>query len=314
MDRRAVRAILDGIQNLPTIPHVLLEINRMLQDDEVSNSRMQEVIEKDQAITAKILKLVNSPFYGYRTRIADISQALMILGVNTVRNSIATISAIDIFRTKEKYDSFDIRDLWKHSLAVAVTSRRLAETSRKAPPDDCFIAGLLHDIGKLVMEQHLPDFFRKVLALQKEEGLTFIAAENKILPCQSCRNRRVSGRVMAFSRPPRLCHRASPSSDLDWYPISGCTYSSMPPIQPSTTNSGNREMKRSCGHFPDILPSCLCLAIFRNGIPLWKKKSISCVRRFEDTNEPACPESVPEGLSFNPCGERQADSPTLWPL
>jgi putative nucleotidyltransferase with HDIG domain len=182
MDRRAVRAILDNIQNLPTIPHVLLEINRMLQDDEVSNSMMQEVIEKDQVITAKILKLVNSPFYGYRTRIADISQALMILGVNTVRNSIATISAIDIFRMKGKYDNFDIRDLWKHSLAVAVTSRRLAETSRKAPPDDCFVAGLLHDIGKLVMEQHLQDFFRKVLALQKEEGLTFFAAEKKILP------------------------------------------------------------------------------------------------------------------------------------
>jgi HD-like signal output (HDOD) protein len=89
----------------------------MLQDSEVSNSRMRGIIEKDQVITAKILKLVNFPFYSYRTRIADISQALMILGFNTIRNSVATIAAVDIFRMKEKYKNFDIKDLWKQSLA-----------------------------------------------------------------------------------------------------------------------------------------------------------------------------------------------------
>jgi len=181
-DRRTILTRLDGIQQLPTIPHVLLEINRMLQDNEVSNRKMQEVIEKDQVVTAKLLKLVNSSFYGFRSRIVDISQALMILGFNTVRNSIATLAAVDIFRSKAQFDPFDIRDLWKHSLAVAVTSRRLAEKARMAPPDDCFVAGLLHDIGKLIMVQHLPDLFLKVLTVQQEEHLSFIAAERQVLP------------------------------------------------------------------------------------------------------------------------------------
>jgi putative nucleotidyltransferase with HDIG domain len=179
---RTVLAKIGGVRCLPTIPNVLLEINRMLLDYEVSIRKMHDVIEKDQVITAKILKLVNSSFYGFRSKIVDISQALMILGFNTVRNSIATIAVIDIFRARDKFSDFDITDLWKHSLAVAITSRRLAEKARMAPPDDCFVAGLLHDIGKLIMEEHLTDLFKQVLTRQQEEGLSFIAAERKFLP------------------------------------------------------------------------------------------------------------------------------------
>jgi len=182
IEPRTILAKIGNVRCLPTIPHVLLEVNRMLQDYEVSNRKLQEVIEMDQVITAKLLKLVNSSFYGFRSRIVDISQALMILGFNTVRNSIATVATIDIFRTKEKYAYFDIRDLWRHSLAVAITSRRMAEKARMAPPDDCFVAGLLHDIGKLVMEEHLSDLFKQVLIRQQEEGLSFFEAEKKILP------------------------------------------------------------------------------------------------------------------------------------
>ena len=182
VELRTVLARIDSITSLPTIPHILLEINRMLEKADVSNRKMQDVIEKDQVITAKILKLVNSSFYGFRSKIVDISQAILILGFNTVRNSIATVALIDIFRTKEKYDSFDIRDLWKHSLAVAVTSRRLAERARMAPPDDCFVAGLIHDLGKLIMEEYLPGIFERVLKLGKEQAVSFIEAEKMFLP------------------------------------------------------------------------------------------------------------------------------------
>ncbi len=182
VELRTIIARIDSITSLPTIPHILLEINRMLEKADVSNKRMQDVIEKDQVITTKILKLVNSSFYGFRSKIVDISQAILILGFNTVRNSIATVALIDIFRTKEKFGDFDIRDLWKHSLAVAVTSRRLAETARMAPPSDCFVAGLLHDLGKVIMEEHLPGIFERVLKLSQEEGISFVEAEKKFLP------------------------------------------------------------------------------------------------------------------------------------
>jgi putative nucleotidyltransferase with HDIG domain len=180
-EQQAILAKIDQIRDLPTIPHVLLEINRMLVDPDISINKLKEVIEKDQAITAKILRLVNSSFYGMRTKIVDISQALVIMGFGAVRNSLAAVSVIDIFRTKQRYDNFDIRDLWKHSIAVAMTSRYIAEKARMASPHDCFVAGLLHDIGKLIMEEHLRDIFGQVLALQKQEGISFFAAENRIL-------------------------------------------------------------------------------------------------------------------------------------
>ncbi len=181
-ERNAILAKIDTITDLPTIPHVLLEINKMLLDPDVSINRLKDVIEKDQAITAKILKLVNSSFYGSRTKIVDVSQALVILGFGMVRNAIASVAVIDIFRMKQRYDNFDIRDLWKHSIAVAIVSRYIAEKSRRASPHDCFVAGLLHDIGKLIMEEHFRDFFGQVLKLQKEEGLSFVDAEKRVLP------------------------------------------------------------------------------------------------------------------------------------
>ncbi|HUH66729.1 MAG TPA: HDOD domain-containing protein [Syntrophales bacterium] len=180
-DEKSILRTVDKIANLPTIPHVMSEVNRILQSDDMSVTKMADVIESDQAITSKILKLVNSAFYGFRSRIIDVRQAIMILGFNTVRNAVSAVSVIDLFRAREKCDGFDLRDLWRHSIAVAITSKCLAERSRLAIPDDCFVAGLLHDIGKLVMAVHLPDVFSGVLKLANGEHISFHEAEKKII-------------------------------------------------------------------------------------------------------------------------------------
>ncbi|OPY92672.1 MAG: HDOD domain protein [Syntrophaceae bacterium PtaU1.Bin231] len=255
-ERRAILNRIDGIQDLPTIPHVLLEINRMLQENEVSNKKMQEVIEKDQAVTAKLLKLVNSSFYGFRSRIVDISQALMILGFNTVRNSIATVAAVDIFRAKAQFDPFDIRDLWKHSLAVAVTGRRLAEKGRLAPPDDCFVAGLLHDIGKLIMVQHLPDLFRQVLTVQREEQLSFIAAERRILPLDHAV---IGGHLVEKWRfPTRLVgaivHHHKVTKDASDFWLHLAVYAANTLVNHQFGAAGAEEIRRAYPGFSDIAP------------------------------------------------------------
>jgi putative nucleotidyltransferase with HDIG domain len=256
IDLRAVLAKIDRITSLPTIPHVLLVINKMLQEADVSNRKMQDVIEKDQVITAKILKLVNSSFYGFRSKVVDISQAILILGFNTVRNAVATVAVIDIFRAKEKYDAFDIRDLWKHSLAVAITSRRLAEKARMAPPDDCFVAGLLHDIGKLIMVEHLPDLFSRVLAKQQEEGLSFIEAEKKI----STANHAVIGGhlIQKWRFPARLVdaikhhHQVIRSASDFWLHV--CVFVANTLVNHQFQESGNVEIMEQYSGYSSIIP------------------------------------------------------------
>ena len=171
---------LDRITKLPTIPVILFKVNEMLYDNECSVKKLSDLIESDQALTAKILRLVNSAFYGFRSEIVDISRALIILGFNTIRNAIVTVSVIDAFKSGEDFEGFDISDLWKHSVAVAITSRHLAEKSRVTPPDDAFVAGLLHDIGKIIIAQFFRDHFRKILRSMREEKISFVKAEKKL--------------------------------------------------------------------------------------------------------------------------------------
>jgi len=249
-EQQAILAKIDQIRDLPTIPHVLLEINRMLVDPDVPINKLKAVIERDQAITAKILRLVNSSFYGMRAKIVDISQALVILGFGAVRNSLAAVAVIDIFRAKQRYDNFDIRDLWKHSIAVALTSRYLAEKARLASPHDCFVAGLLHDIGKLIMEEHLRDTFGKVLALQKQEGISFIEAENRVMPVNHAM---IGGHLVRNWRfPDHLVdaierHHEITKEAID-FKLSACIFAANTIVNHQFEESGNEEVLKE---YPD---------------------------------------------------------------
>lgn len=170
------------IKDLPTIPVMLFKINGMLEDESCSVQELSKIIETDQAMTAKILRLVNSAFYGFRSKISNMSQALMILGFNTVRNAIISIKVIDTFNIKEKLDGFDITDFWKHAISVAVISKYLADRTRKVLPEDAFVAGLLHDIGKVIILQHFRDHFYEVLKILNSDIITFFEAEQKLSP------------------------------------------------------------------------------------------------------------------------------------
>ena len=182
MDSKLFLKKLDRIEDLPTLPSIAMEVNKMLEDFDTSIKKLSERIEKDQAMVFKILKLVNSAFFGVRSKVSNIPHAVVLLGFNTVRNAVVSVSIIDAFSTKEVLDGFDITDFWKHSVAVAVTSRYLAEKTRLHTPDDCFIGGLLHDIGKVVLAQHFQDIFKQIWRSVKEDNLSFYDAEKSEAP------------------------------------------------------------------------------------------------------------------------------------
>ena len=182
MDAQEFLKKLDSISDIPTLPNIVIEVNKLLQDYDTSIKKLGKLIEKDQAMVTKILRLVNSAFYGFRSKIRNIPHAVIVLGFNTIRNAVVSVSIIKAFPEEKTLGGFEIADFWKHSIGVAVTSRYLAEQTKLDSPDDCFVVGLLHDIGKVILSQHFTEHFDLVRKSVKEEGLSFFEAEQKLLP------------------------------------------------------------------------------------------------------------------------------------
>jgi putative nucleotidyltransferase with HDIG domain len=182
MDENQLLEKLDRIREIPTLPSIVFELNKLLQNPDTSVAQISQTIEKDQATSLKILKLVNSAFYGLKSKVSEIRTAVIMLGFNAVRNAIVSVSVIEAFASKIKLPDFDITDFWKHSLAVAVTSKSIAYSSRVNSPDNCFVGGLLHDVGKVIMAQYFRDLFTSVWTTSKQEAISFYEAEQKVMP------------------------------------------------------------------------------------------------------------------------------------
>ena len=182
MDPQTFLKELDAIPDIPTLPNIVIKVNKMLQDHDTSIKELGKIIENDQAMVTKILKLVNSSFYGFISKIKNIPHAIIILGFNNIRNAIVSVSIIKTFSGKRVSEELDIIDFWNHSVAVAVISRYLSEQTKLDSPDDCFVAGLLHDIGKIVLSQYFTKLFNQVWQLVKEDGLSFFQAEKELSP------------------------------------------------------------------------------------------------------------------------------------
>jgi putative nucleotidyltransferase with HDIG domain len=182
LDSQTFLEKLDSIPDIPTLPNIVIEVNKMLQDHDTSVKNLSKVIEKDQGMVTKILRLVNSTFYGFRSRITNIPHAVIILGFNTIRNAVVSVSIMKTFSGEKTFEGFEITDFWKHSIGVAVTSRYLAEQTRLDSPDDCFVVGLLHDIGKVVLSQYFTELFCGVWKSVKGDGLSFYEAEQNLIP------------------------------------------------------------------------------------------------------------------------------------
>ena len=181
MDYKTILSEIDRIRNLPTLPIIVFEANKLLIDPEASTSKVSQLIETDQSIAMKILKLVNSAFYGCPSNVNNLSKAIMLLGFNTVRNAILSVSVIEAFARPDKLADFKQDGLWRHSVAVAVVSRKLAELTRVEEPGNCFVGGLLHDVGKVILSQYFKEVFTKIWTTSKAENLTFYGAEKKAI-------------------------------------------------------------------------------------------------------------------------------------
>ncbi|OGJ94167.1 MAG: hypothetical protein A2487_07735 [Candidatus Raymondbacteria bacterium RifOxyC12_full_50_8] len=177
-----LKLAVDRITGLPTLPQVITEITRLMQNPRTSAEEVGKALIMDQALASKVLKLVNSAFYGFPGRINTITHAIVILGFNTVKNIILTASIFETLGGKGGgQKEFDIEKFWLHSIGTGVLAREISKKLNFKFFEECFLGGLLHDLGKIILYKFMPEEMDKVLQVQKEENCLFFLAEKKAL-------------------------------------------------------------------------------------------------------------------------------------
>ncbi len=162
MDQNKKRIFIQKIDELPTLPTSLLKIIEVIENRESSAQDLANVISRDQSISSVILRLVNSAFYGHLRQISSMSHAVVILGYQTVKTMALGVS---VFQTSPHgHSPFNRGDFWVHSIGVATIAKRIASlSSRPVDPDTAFLAGLLHDIGKVIFDNYFFDDYAKAV-------------------------------------------------------------------------------------------------------------------------------------------------------
>lgn len=183
MDKQKILIrLFSGNKQLPTLPVLFGQFKKMMENPFVSNKKIAELIMKDQSMAAKILKLSNSAIYSKRQEITDLSYAITFLGATTIRNLIMQILLVRVFSlADDEIPDFSINTFWEHSLGTAYFTDAIVKKLKIPPNDDYYIAGLLHDIGKLVIYQFYPDEFKKIVRKQLRNKLAACEAEEEVL-------------------------------------------------------------------------------------------------------------------------------------
>ncbi len=157
--RGALKAVSRGIQTVDTLPQIVLRIMQVANDEKCGARDLKEAMECDPALSSRVLKLVNSSAYATRTKITNLQQAIAYLGIRQIRNLAVTASASKLFSSDEKIGSYTRTGLWKHLVSVGICARLLAMRLNLRDFEDIFLAGLLHDIGIVLADQHMHDPF-----------------------------------------------------------------------------------------------------------------------------------------------------------
>jgi putative nucleotidyltransferase with HDIG domain len=177
----SIHQLVRGIpSSLGSCGPVLREIEAELQSPQCNLSTVGEAIEKDPDLTSRLLRLGNSPFYGYTSRLSSVAEAISLIGIRRVQDLLLASSIIERFSgVDEKHVS--MQSFWRHSLACGIAARVVAMELRLPKPDKYFVAGLLHDVGRLALLSESPEAAQQVFALYTEERILLREAEMKVL-------------------------------------------------------------------------------------------------------------------------------------
>ena len=176
----SLRAFVKNIRNLPTIPVIAHEVLSLLSDELLSVEKLENIVEKDPAISAKIMSVANSALFGFQVSTDALNSAMMRIGFNNVKNIALGISLMTILDDGKRGRVFDYQKIFNHSVAVGFNARLLSGNLKLNITEEALMLGMLHDLGYLVLNRYFPEKFDEVLyAFEKEK--TLLDAERKVL-------------------------------------------------------------------------------------------------------------------------------------
>jgi putative nucleotidyltransferase with HDIG domain len=167
-------------RDLPAMPQVASKVLELSSDPNTSAQQLQQVIADDQAMTARILKIANSALYSCSRKIKTLTEAIVMLGFNSIRSLVVTSAARNLYNTRTSQTGLKERLLWEHSIGCAFACRLMATETRPSLTEEAFLAGLMHDIGKLVLNLQTPEMFDQIVQVVYNENRSFALTEGEI--------------------------------------------------------------------------------------------------------------------------------------
>ncbi len=174
---------IETIDSIATLPTIATEILKIMRGNNTSMREIAMLIEKDISVTAKILKVANSPLWGYASKVDSVQRALVLLGLKQVSNIVIAVSLYSTFASLRPNPYFDREQFWLHSVSTGQIARKLTRALDLNFQGEEFVAGLIHDIGKMALDQFWPDQFQEVTRFSQSNNIPMIEAERQLLNC-----------------------------------------------------------------------------------------------------------------------------------
>ncbi|MGC8783556.1 MAG: HDOD domain-containing protein [Armatimonadota bacterium] len=239
-----LQQLVQTIRDLPALPEVVVRVMRITEDPRSDAQSIAKVIATDQAMAARVLKLANSAFYGLPRRVGTLSEAVVILGFRTIKNLAIAASTFELLNREIAGYWLQRGELWRHSLACAIGAQLIARKVHLPVVEEAFVAGLLHDIGKVAINLFVREQFDQIMERALQDRIPFVEAEQAVLGF----NHAMAGGLIAekWNLPPSL--------------VSVIKYHHQPSGAP------DKELMISVVHLADILSITMGIGIGGDGL------------------------------------------------
>ncbi len=171
---------LTSLKHIPTLPHILLQLIKTCNADSGSLKEISRIIEKDPALSSRILSLVNSAYYSKNNRIRSVDSAVIFLGTNAIKNIAICSSVHEVFKKVKSGAGFNLKHFWWHSLRCAILAKSIAKKQKFHDPEEAFLFGMLHDLGKIILWVNFPEQYADLLEKRKSRPDLILAGETQL--------------------------------------------------------------------------------------------------------------------------------------